>query len=353
MNSALIIEVFALLLGFYYLGQKNQDKARKNYIIIIMTLLIIESGLRAISVGQDTWNYYDSFEQCKNLSWKKVFDNTLENRDPGFPVLIKLIQLLSSDFNFFLTIGALWFFIPLGIILYRYSSHILQLVFAFTLYLGLFHIIALSGLRQQFAMGFSFFAYLLFERNRYIFASVLLLMGITIHASLLLFIAVPIIYYFVNKNKYKTMHLLSLLLLPVVIVGANYIITNMAGLMSNDYYMSYTESDNGGGIVYITLMELLSFFCYIAIKKKHLNQDKTLSYLYVNLPLLSFFAPMTIVDGGLIRMGQYFTMYMMLLFPYAVDLFLYRNFRSIIYILSIIILVFFVTKSSIEYEFCF
>lgn len=353
MNSALIIEGVVLILGLYYLGYKNSDNARKNYIIIVIALLILESGLRAHTVGPDTMNYYNWFEHCKNLSWSKVFNNESGDRDPGFSIVMKLCQLLSSDFNFFLTIDALWFFIPLGIILYRYSSHVLQLVFAFTLYLSLFHIIALSGIRQQFAMGFSFGAYLLFDKNKYIQGSLLLLIGYTIHASLLLFTAVPIIYFFVNEKLYKSIHLLTLLSLPIVVIGAKFIVTRLAGLMSDDYYMSYLESESRGGIVYVSLMELLSLFCYIAIKRDHLANNKTLSYLYINLPLLTFFAPLILVNGGLIRMGQYFTLYMMLLFPYAIDLFLDKKNRTILYLISILILVALMSKNSIEYEFCF
>lgn len=353
MNSALIIEGVVLILGFYFLGYKKPDISRKNYIFIIISLLIIESGLRAPTVGPDTMNYYSWFEDCKYLSWHSVFNNTSGDRDPGFSVVMKICQLVSNDFNFFLTIGALWFFIPLGIILYRYSSHVLQLVFAFTLYLSLFHIIALSGIRQQFAMGFSFFAYLLFDKDKYILGSLLLIIGLTIHASLLLFTAVPVIHFFVNKKLYKPLHLLTLLSLPIIIVGARIIIIRLAGLMSDDYYMSYSETDNGGGVVYVALMELLSLFCFIAIKRDHLEKNLLISYLYINLPLMTFFVPMILVDGGLIRMGQYFTLYMMLLFPYAIDLFAGKKNRWILYLISILILVVFISRSSIEYEFCF
>lgn len=353
MNSALIIEVVALLLGFYYMGQKKQDKARKNYIIIVMLLLILESGLRAISVGPDTENYYNAFEYSKYFSWNNVLDNTMEDRDPGFGFIMKLCHLISDDFNVFLTIAALWFFIPLGIILYRYSSHILQLMFAFTLYLALFHIIALSGVRQQIAMGFSFLALLLYDKKRYIYGSLLLLLGSTIHISLLLFSAVPIIYYFVNSKYYKTIHLATIISIPIVFVSAKLLVVYMVGFLNDDYYMVYAEKDESGAVVYIVLMELLSIFCYFAIKKDFVLKNETIAYLYVTLPLLTFFVPLITLDGTLIRVGQYFTMYMMLLFPYAVDMFAGKKSRSLLYSISITVLVLPMLKSPMIYEFCF
>lgn len=353
MNSALIIEVVALLLGFYYMGQKKQDKARKNYIIIIISLMIIESGFRAISVGPDTGNYYNWFERCKYLSWSDVSNNTMEDRDSGFGIVMKSCQLISNDFNVFLTIAALWFFIPLGVILYRYSDHIFQLIFAFTLYLGLFHIIALSGIRQQIAMGFSFCAFLLYGRNRYIYASLLMLLGSTIHISLLLFFIVPIIHYFVNKKWYKTIHLASILSAPMVFVSAKVLIVFMAGFISDDYYMAYAEKEGSGAVVYIVLMELLSIFCFMAINREYVLKIDKISYLYINLPLITFFVPLITLDGTLIRIGQYFTMYMMLLFPFAVDLLSNKKLNYVFYLIPIFILIVAMYQSPIKYEFCF
>jgi transmembrane protein EpsG len=351
MNSALLIEVLVLVLGLYFIEREKQDKARKYYITVIISLLILESGLRSISVGFDTGNYYIWFEKCKSLSWNDVLQNTSEDRDPGFSVMMKLCQIVSGDFNFFLTLAALLFFSPLGIILYRYSSHISQLIFAFTLYLSLFHIIALSGLRQQIAMGASFWAFLLYGKNRYVYGSLLLLLGSTIHVSLLLFFAVPIMHYFVKRRSYKTIHLMTLLSIPFVLVSAKLFVGYMASFLSDDYYSDYAEKEGSGAFVYVVLMELLSFFCFIIIKKDYIIRYGELAYLYVNLPFLTFFVPMITLDGTLIRMGQYFTMYMMLLFPYAIDIFTKKKDRVIFYSLSVIILILSMLQNSMEYHF--
>lgn len=353
MNSALIIEGFIFLGGLCYFNNNKQNTARKNYIILIITLLIVESGLRATSVGSDTGNYYYWFELCKFSSWGDVFNNTSEGRDPGFIVVMKVCQLVSGDFNFFLTLAAMWFFIPLGIILYRYSNHILQLTFAFTLYVSLFHIIALSALRQQIAMGFSFIAFLLYDKNRYIWGCLLLLLGSTIHASLLLFFAIPLIQRFVNRRFYRTIHFITLLLIPFVFASAQFLVGYMASFMSDDYYMAYAEKEGNGTYIYIVLMELLSVFCFIAIKLNVIMSDDKLAYLYVNLPLLTFFVPMVTFDGTLIRLGQYFTVYMMILFPYAMDLFVGKKNLFLFYAIPVVILFFLMFKNSMVYEFCF
>ena len=56
---------------------------------------------------------------------------------------------------------------------------------------------------------------------------------------------------------------------------------------------------------------------------------------------------------ALIRMGQYFTIYMMLLVPYAVDLFAGKNSRWIVYAVPMMILVLVMMKNEMQYEFLF
>jgi hypothetical protein len=161
-------------------------------------------------------------------------------------------------------------------------------------------------------------------------------------------------HYFVNKKFYKSIHLFSILSIPLVLGGARLIVGFMASLMTSDYYMGYSKAEgSGGGITYIILMELLSLFCFIAIKKDYILKNDILSYLYINLPLLTIFVPLVMIDGTMIRIGQYFTFYMMLLFPYAIDLTLGKKSRIPMYLTMIILLIFYMTQNPIKYEFCF
>ena len=328
MDIRIFFYIVIILLGFL-LGNGNDASGnkRKWYIIMIISLLILESCLRSLSVGPDTRTYYYVFYNMKFVSWHEIlssFGETYiegEGRDPGYMVYMKLIQIISTNFNVFLFFSALFFFIPLGIILYRYSTHMLQLVFAFILYIALFNIVALSGIRQQIATGFAFMALLQLDKNKYLKSIVLIGIGAFIHISAVIFLAIVIIRFFF-RNSSKKLHLLSFAVIPLGIVFAGPIMLYLASFLANDYYSVYgAKESSGGGVVYVFLMETLSLFCYISIKKERLENDNNVSLLYPMLPLLTATVPLITLDGSMIRIGQYFTLYMMLLVPYAIDAF--------------------------------
>lgn len=330
-----IIIILGLLLGN---GEDSKGQKRKWYVIIIITLLILESCLRNISVGPDTESYYYSFLDIGRQSWQSIFSSFRaayvegEGKDVGYLVLMKTVQLLSYNFNMFLFVCALIFFVPLGILLYRYSSHMLQLVFAFSLYVALFHIVALSGIRQQVATGFSFMAFLQLGKNHNWKAILLIVLGAFVHISVSLFLLVPFIK-IVCPNWVKTIHLFSFATIPFALVFAGPIMIFLASFLVNDYYTVYGESESdGGAYTYIVLMELLSLFCYIAIKKKNIQENSDLGLWYIMLPLATMTAPLISLNGAMIRVGQYFTLYMMLLVPMAID-FMFKsiNNRRVVY----------------------
>ena len=63
------------------------------------------------------------------------------------------------------------------------------------------------------------------------------------------------------------------------------------------------------------------------------------------LPMLTMTAPLISLNGAMIRVGQYFTLYMMLLVPLAIDSIASRDERRILYIGMITALIFLTLRS--------
>lgn len=328
MNIKLLLYIVIILLGVI-LGSRNgrPDNNRKWYVIIIISLLVLESSLRNVYVGKDTIYYFSSFNNSLSMLWGDAFASFRtaylegEGKDPGFTIFMKIIQLFTHDFNVFLFFCALPFFIPLGVILFRYSSNIIQLVFAFTLYVSLFHIVALSGIRQQIATGFCFMAFLQLDKENNWKALLLIVLGAAIHISALIFAIVPLIKMF-SPRLIKALHLASFVTIPFVIIDAAPIMLLLASFLANDYYSGYGSSESIGNTsyyTYIILMELISLFCCISIRLADLSGDKHKKLLYVMLPMLTMTVPLISLSGAMIRVGQYFTLYLMLLVPMAIE----------------------------------
>lgn len=316
--------VLVIILASYFFDKIKGGK--KNYIILISSILILESCLRSMFIGpDDTYNYYNMFNAYTDISNMDVLElfkdgyinMELYAKDPGFIVLMYIFHLISDNYQIFLFFAALIFFVPLGVLLNRYAKSIQDVKFAYVLHMALFHVVAMCCLRQQISSGLAFFVFLSVIDKKYIRAIVLFTIGFTIHKSMLLII-LPIIVVFIFKYQIKKIHLISFFVAPFFFLFSHKIVGIMAEATQNSYYMDYADSE-GSGYLFLILAELCSLVCYLAISANDLNKSNfCYKYMYCMLPFLTIFVPLITVDGAMIRISQYFTLYLLVLLPIAI-----------------------------------
>jgi len=114
----------------------------------------------------------------------------------------------------------------------------------------------------------------------------------------------------------------------------------MGAAVGMDKYSNYgTDEVQGGATTFIALLLVVSLFCYIAIKKSDLINSRSLSNLYLMLPLFTVLGPLIYSNGSMIRISMYFHLYMMLLIPLAINRFFKGFERTVAYSLIIIVLI--------------
>lgn len=344
MHINLIIFPLIIILGLF-LGISDSPKNRKIYIIVVSIILILQASLRSLSVGSDTPNYYYMFFSVQDMTWNEIWEdfvgryiyNTSEV-DVGYTLMQKVIASITSSWQVFVFLAQLTFFIPLGKLLYRYSNKMIQLVFAYVLYVALFHISALSGGRQLYAIGMSIMSFIYFDQKKYLKSILFIFLGTLIHLSCLLSI-LPLILSKLKVNYVKTIHLIAFALVPFVIVFVNQIIVFMGTAINVEKYANYGMKDVAGGAsTFIALLILSSVFIYFVYKKKDLRFNKSMANFYSMVPLFTFFGPLIHSNGSMIRISMYFHLYLMLLIPFALDKILNGNFRIVVYIIVILTL---------------
>lgn len=353
MNAHLVLLIAALLIGIAISASGNTPKNRKTYIIIILGLLTAESCLRGLSVGSDTLNYWYYYEEAKAMSWGNVWQQFVarytqnsDTFDIGYILLEKAVQIFSGDFSVFLFVCALSFFIPFGVLLYRHTTDMTQLIFIFVLYVALFNMIAMSGVRKEIALGFAIWAFLCFSDGKNTQAIIVTLIGITIHMTTLLIVLIPLLN-LLNQRQLRVAHIVAFLLIPIMIGSSGEILTLMGNVVDNEKYAAYGQAEReGGAVVFVVLMELISLFCYIAFRNINLDEDKFLKKLYTNLPCFTAFAPLIMHIGSMIRISQYFHVYIVLLLPYAIDHFFGEQNRKAVYFVLTIVLIALCLKSA-------
>lgn len=334
-----------ILLGIV-LGISDSRKNRKIFILIISAVLILQTSLRSLSVGSDTPVYYRMFYNVMHKSWNKIWDefvgrylyHTSEN-DAGYVIMQKTIATFTDNWQVFVFLANLLFFIPLGRLLYRYSTSMIQLVFAFVLYVSMFHIISLSGGRQLYAIGMSIMAFIYMDERKYKRSLFFVFIGTLIHMTCLLSL-LPILLSRLNAKYLKIIHLISIVLVPFVILFANEIIFLMGSTVGVDKYARYGMSEvQGGAWTFIGLLLLVSVFCFFVLTKKELKSNASIANLYTMLPLFTLLGPLIYSNGTMIRISMYFHLYLMLLIPIAVNSYFKERHQTAVFNILIVILI--------------
>ncbi len=368
-NLAVIIST--ILLGLYFMQSekivqyKNKSVVvatrihsdRKLYIIIICLLLILQSGLRNVAVGPDTYGYYMAFEKIKSMSWLEVFESFKqyyqlgEGKDPGYLIFQKTIQLLISDYQLYLIMVAVILFYSLGTLIYRNTLYISEAMFAFVLYSVLFYgVYSITSLRQSIAAAATFWGFELIKRKKLLPFILILLIASTIHKSVLIFLP---FYFFANYKKTKFIYSAAVLVFPLVMIYRRPVAYIIALVSGSENYMQFALSDYKAGTPTFTVFMILVVIFGWIFMKNALKLKPSLSRVYNAMALAFVLTPLTWVDPSLMRVVIYFSIFMLLFIPQVIDTATLGNqkVRTAIYVGVYIILIFLVIRGGGEYKF--
>ena len=348
MHINLILIPLVIILGLLY-SWNDTPRGRRNYIIVCSAILMLVAALRSPewmtnTYHIDTLNYRGYFEDTFDMGWDEFWQafylryfSGADEYDVGFVAWNKIISLFTHEFWAFSLIADLLFFVPFGIILYRYCSRVRQIMFAFIFYVAMVQIFFLGGARQMFSLGFDLMALIAIIDKKRSLAIVFFLIGLTIHFSSLLF-ALPLlaIWYDLKPGALKTLHAVCFVVFPVVLMFPNQMIQFMGNSVGMEKYAEYgANAVQGGSETFIFLIEALLLFTLLAIKNKDLLANRNVRIFYVRAPLLTFFAPLIISNGSMIRISLYYHLFLAMLVPFAIDCAFSKANRNIAYIAAI------------------
>lgn len=357
MNISFILNLVVVAFGFLFLLFGNSNTNRKTYICICFALLVFVNAFKGLSVGSDTQTYYQKYIECCHASWSETWNNFIQtywygqgDYDEGYTVYTKFVQIFSKDFIFFMFFSSMLSVIPLGIILYKYCNHIVELMFAFVFYITLIYNGGSMLSRQQIATVFLFMSFLYVLKDRYFWSFVLIGIAYFMHKSSVIFAVVPLIARFAPKIT-KPLHFIAFLLIPIAIVFSSQILILAAGFLGSEQYVKYAETEFGGGITFVVLMELLSLICYLGFRKDYLRQNDFARKIYIMAPFFTFFAPLILRDGVFIRLSKYFHVFIAVMIPLAFGQLFKKSSVNIAYFVVIVILIVYTYMGSGRYYF--
>lgn len=351
-----IIVYLLFLIGAYIYSNRKDDKARRNFIIFCSLVLVLKAALRSVTVGPDTSHYSGYFYDSMHRSWDEtlfmLFNLTdINEYESGYRLVEKVFSTFIPNFNLYTFFAqSILFYWPLGGLMYKETKTIRELLFGYVLFNALFMGLPMSNARQVYALGFCIWSYMSLVNNRYILATLFMLLGYSIHHSALLFsvmIIIPFLPYKIMKNSVWAFFAA----IPIIFEFVNQIIFFMGSFIGSEKYSNYSEDSLGGAYTYIILSLILCLFAAIALSKCQ-EPDKKKKLYYAIVGFTTLFVPLIYSNGTMMRITEYFQVFFVLLLPKLLEvLFIRRQERDAVYILLIAFLIILSVATEMPYKF--
>jgi transmembrane protein EpsG len=325
----------ALLVGWGMLLIRHEIPSRRAWFVSFATIQwIVLSGFRDVTVGADTAQYKALFLQSQTLPLGAFTDRFFEivfteSEDPGFYLFQRLIQYVITDYQVYLVLIAMIFMIPLGYFIYKYSS---EPLISFLLFSVLFYeFFAVTGLRQTVATALVVLVGYHFVRARKLGWFLLLVcIAMTIHKSSLIFVP---FYFLANKQLTKA----YLMTMFGVVLGL-FVFRNpfFELLVQVSGYETYSAME-GAGAVNFSLMLLSVLFVALWRKDQILANNPSAIHFFNALLLAACLLPLTFLNPSMMRLVQYFSLFLLLMIPEIVGTFERRE-RLVVYYSAVMLL---------------
>lgn len=359
MISNLVVIFITILLGLIFSDPKivpwSDEVKRKRYIWIISIILILQSGLRNVAVGADTYAYFKGFERVKQMDWHSVVNTfttyylTGVGKDPGYTILQKAFQTIIENYQIFLLTIALLFFIALGNFIYRNTIKLSETVFAFVLYSTLFYsFFSITGHRQTIATASVLFAFEFLKKRKFFPFLIIILTASTIHISCLIFIP---FYFLANIKSPRLILSIILLMFPILYLNSGFITSLFYGFVPQ--YEQYGHYENLKPYIFTTMMILVGIVATL-FSKNLLTKNPNASQYFIALAMAIFFLSQVFEIHAYMRIVQYYSIFIIILIPlliYSLPISNENLKKIIINSVLIILLVLYINGGGSSYRF--
>lgn len=303
-------------LYFILRNEKNTEKARRLFIVIMVILLSLCSALRHDYMGNDTVSYMNDYERVSGMSWGTVISESGsmyvstgvdEGRDPGYAILTKLCSYI-MDFRVFMFFLALFFISAIGYLMCKYIEDLSGFIIGFAYYVSLYyHYLPNSAIRQTIAMGCVIWAYILwYEKRKRLPSALLFILGLSCHQSAFLGL-LPILLMLLPKKRF--IRNVTIAGFAVMLVAGQAFSFFFANLMNSETYMAYAMSSAYnqierpiGFVIQMAVLFVVSLFAKIDVD--HQNKMEQLIYICFYLGIMT--APIILVSPSQIRGNAYY-----------------------------------------------
>lgn len=301
---------------------KRKSEAQRRILVILFCLVaIISAGTRDINnlpEGNDTAVYHDTYNELSRTSWHTLINNfslfstQYEGRDSGYPIFVKVTQLICDDFTFFMFLVATMFMTQFGMLVYKYVKSFFGIILSFLIFFALFDVVILSFMRQAITMSIVFYAlrYIVVRDWKRYFG--IMLIALSLHTSAL--VAIP--YYFLpNLSKTKKWIFITIAMSPFLLYFSKLLVSSF---LAGTLYEQFVSGEIVSPINYIVFVAFISGLAYLYFEKiKSIKDYELLISAAIGSILI---LPIVFWGNSLLRISYYYVIILIPLLPCVIDI---------------------------------
>ena len=307
--------IFFILVYYFSRTQVNIGKrdVKGSRALLVGFCMLLLMGLRDKTVAGDTIMYVYDF-LYKPVEWTGIKEFFTENKEPMFYFVEYLCQKVTSSYTVYLFVTSVMVVIGFSKLLKQYSEDMFLSVLLFCGVGSMYF--CMAGLRQAIAMGCTMLAFKYAKERKLIKFLLWCLVAYGFHNSAIVFVFV---YLLVNsKPNWKMWIAVAVSVFlgytknPIVIEVAKY-------FTSKEYQMD--EQGLNYTLFFIQLVFVI--FCFVFRKQALQHEKQKQTETFDSLLMMSFiglcFQAFTPVKGEFFRVSSYFSVYLCMAVPKALN----------------------------------
>ncbi len=314
--------------AFLFLYDNPTKNKRALFCGISALQWILVSGLRAWTVGPDTPVYANSFIRAGKVSWETVFRSMYRvyiegyqpvfssehflYKDPGYLLFQKVCHIFTHDYQIFLLIIAVILFATMARFIYKHSADpCLSFLIFSTLFYSFF---AITGHRQTLATALVIFVGFDFIKERKLIPFLLVsTAAYMLHKSSIVF--VPFYLLGAKKISWPYLGIIGAITVAIYAAGPSFILkaAEMIGYNREEVYELPPY-------VYVLALSMVGVVT-AGFHKRILAISESKKWEIAATVFATMFGILALIDQSMMRVQQYYSLFMMLSIPSLFALF--------------------------------
>ena len=343
-----IIELYLALIIILYIALGSKSACgKKKYVIISLSVLLLITSLRDVSVGADIQGYMSVFEQMRDYGFDEMLSKAFQKKDPVYYIVSWLFSKTFYYFRIWLIFVAAFYFFALGGLIISQSEMPLISILAF-ICLGDFAF-SLSALRQVLALSFIILSYPFLKDKKYLkFVAMVLIAGLFHQTALIFLLPLPF-----SKIKPGIIHFS---VLTVSVITVLFFRTQFLFLLSKVIDITRYQGYFGGNASVLSISGFIikaAVFLYSLSYSGQLIARKPHSVILYNIYFVGLiFQLFSVIIAEMFRVSMYFSVFGIILLANASVCEKKSNLRILLQIfLTCILLVYFLKDGLMPYRF--